>query len=190
MATKPPSNTMALVSLLAGIFSFVCLGAIGAILALIFGFLGLSRAKQMNGNGKGMSIAGIILGILNLIVTAVVIVLIVVFAGSAKDSLNEAIQNIGGTAPASSYEVKVTACSADSMGSVTFNGTITNRTAGSKSFIVQTSVTDSGGAEISTIPAIVTDIPAGATETWDANSFGDPVGSITCKVTGVNNFFN
>lgn len=184
------NNTMATLALVAGILSFLCLGPLGAILAIIFGFLGTSKATEIGGNGRGMAKAGIILGAVNIVISVIAVILIVVLAGRASDSLNEAFENIGGTAPASSYEVTIQKCSENSFGDVVFEGTIRNLTSSSKSFVIQTEVIDAGGEDILTVPAIVTDIPAGATRPWDANAFGMPMGSIDCVVTGVNNFFN
>lgn len=181
---------MATLALVAGILSFLCLGPIGAVLAIVFGILGLGKAKEMNGNGRGLSIAGIVLGIVNIVLSIIGIIVFVILLGAASDKLSEAIQNVGGTAPASSYEIKVTSCSTDEFGYIDFSGTIKNTTNGSKNFLITTEVTDSAGSEIDTFPVPVTDIPPGSTAKWDANSFGDAIGSIDCRVTGVNNLLN
>jgi len=64
-------------SLILGILSFVCLPVILAIAAIITGFMGRSRAKQ-EGSGTGMATSGIVLGIVNLVISAVVIVMLIV----------------------------------------------------------------------------------------------------------------
>lgn len=60
----PVNNGMALAAYYCGVFSFIpCLGAILGPLAVIFGFVGLSKAnKHPKAKGKGHSIAGIICG--------------------------------------------------------------------------------------------------------------------------------
>lgn len=51
-----PNNGLAIAALVLGILTFVCLGPIAGVLAIIFGFLGLKKANEMGGTGKGMSI--------------------------------------------------------------------------------------------------------------------------------------
>jgi ribosomal protein S27AE len=53
------SNGMAIASLVCGLVLCV---PFAWVLAIIFGILGINRAKQIGGRGKGMAIAGIILG--------------------------------------------------------------------------------------------------------------------------------
>jgi hypothetical protein len=50
---------MAIASMVLGI---LWLWWIGSILALIFGYVGLAQIRQRNEAGKGMAIAGIVLG--------------------------------------------------------------------------------------------------------------------------------
>ncbi len=54
------SNGWGLASLICGILSF-CTGGVAGLLAIIFGFVGLKRAKTTH-SGKGMSIVGLLLG--------------------------------------------------------------------------------------------------------------------------------
>ncbi|QOV90923.1 DUF4190 domain-containing protein [Humisphaera borealis] len=57
------SNGWSIAALVTGIISF-CVPLLGGLLALLFGFLGIKRSKVTN-SGKGMSIAGLILGVLS-----------------------------------------------------------------------------------------------------------------------------
>ena len=59
-----PSSTLAIVSLVAGILSFVFVPVIGAIVALITGYMarGETRSIPPKASGDGMATAGIILG--------------------------------------------------------------------------------------------------------------------------------
>jgi len=59
------SNGWGLAALICGILSF-CTGGITGILAIIFGFVGISRSKKTN-SGKGMSIVGLVLGLLTMV---------------------------------------------------------------------------------------------------------------------------
>ena len=60
----PYNNGMALAAYYCGVFSLIpCLWGTLSILAIVFGFLGLKRAKlHPDSKGKGHSIAGIVLG--------------------------------------------------------------------------------------------------------------------------------
>jgi uncharacterized membrane protein len=51
---------MAVASLVCSLFGWLCL--IGPILGLIFGFVALSQIKQTGQRGRGMALAGIIIG--------------------------------------------------------------------------------------------------------------------------------
>jgi len=65
-APAPPvagqSNGMAVAALVCGIISFFCLGLLLGIPAVVLGFLGLNKSKELGGTGKGQAIAGIVLG--------------------------------------------------------------------------------------------------------------------------------
>lgn len=61
------NNGMATASLILGIIANVCCGFPVGIVALILGIIGLSKSKTMCGNGKGMAIAGIILGAVSVV---------------------------------------------------------------------------------------------------------------------------
>lgn len=60
----PVNNGMALAAYYCGVFSFIpCLWGTLSLLAIIFGFVGLSKAnKHPEAKGKGHSIAGIVCG--------------------------------------------------------------------------------------------------------------------------------
>jgi uncharacterized membrane protein len=59
--TKPPRNGLAIASLVLGI---VWLYWLGSILAVVFGHVALSQIKRSGGEqrGRGMAIAGLVLG--------------------------------------------------------------------------------------------------------------------------------
>jgi hypothetical protein len=82
-----PSNGPAIAALVLGICAFVILGPVAAIPAVIFGVIGLRRASD-GADGRGLALAGLILGIVNLVLTVSVIVLIVSLAllGKSVDS--------------------------------------------------------------------------------------------------------
>jgi uncharacterized membrane protein len=55
------TNRMAIASLVCSLFGWLCL-IIGPILGLIFGFVALSQIRQTGQRGRGMAIAGIVIG--------------------------------------------------------------------------------------------------------------------------------
>ncbi len=82
--TEGQNTTLGLVSLILGIASFICLGLLGSIPAIILGMMQRSKIKN-NPNefgGSGMALAGIILGALNIVVSVVVLVIYVIVIAS------------------------------------------------------------------------------------------------------------
>lgn len=59
------------------VFSILWLGGLGSILGLILGLVAVWRIDSSAEKGQGFAVAGIILGALGLIVTAVLIILVV-----------------------------------------------------------------------------------------------------------------
>ncbi len=74
----PYRNGMALASYYCGVFSIIPLFWVSlSILAIIFGFLGLNKAKvRPEMGGKGHSITGIVLGIITILLPICIIVAI------------------------------------------------------------------------------------------------------------------
>lgn len=76
------SNGLAITSLVVSILSFflafVAFGALGGILAVVLGVIALKQIKAANGaqGGRGMAIAGIIVGAVSIVIGAIVFVLI------------------------------------------------------------------------------------------------------------------
>jgi Domain of unknown function (DUF4190) len=65
----PYRNGMALASYYCGVFSLIpCLWGTLSILAIVFGFIGLGKAKERpEAGGKGHCITGIVLGIITIV---------------------------------------------------------------------------------------------------------------------------
>jgi hypothetical protein len=64
----PRGNGAAVASLICGILG--CVPVITSLAAIILGFVGISKSRQPGRGGKGMAIAGIVLGLIGLIVWA------------------------------------------------------------------------------------------------------------------------
>jgi Domain of unknown function (DUF4190) len=88
----PPSqpgsgtNTFAIVSLVASLLGWVCVG-IGSILGIVFGFLALNQIKQTGQGGRGLAIAGIVIGIVS-IVGGIIYWIIVMIAAGTNTTVN------------------------------------------------------------------------------------------------------
>jgi hypothetical protein len=74
----PPTNNLALISLVAGIASFVILPVIGAIIAVVTGHIARGQIKRTGESGSGMALAGLILGYVHLALFAIVLVLLII----------------------------------------------------------------------------------------------------------------
>ena len=181
------SNGLAVAALVLGILTFVCLGPIGAILAIVFGALGLKRAKEI-GDGQGMSIAGIVLGSVGMVGSIIAIILLVTLGATATHNLN----NFGGEADPSTFTIATGACGVDLLGTATFSGTIKNTTSSSKNFSIKAEFRNQQtGAVIDTSSDLVSDIAPGDTAQWRVTSLGNQAGSaVRCQVLEVDNFFN
>jgi hypothetical protein len=78
-APAQSTNGFAIASMVLGILWIYW---IGSILAIIFGFIAMSQIKERNQSGRGMAIAGLILGFIG-IGTLVLVILIVALGDSA-----------------------------------------------------------------------------------------------------------
>ncbi len=76
----PRTNSLAIASLVTGILSWVLCPFLGAGLAVIFGHVARGQIRQSGEGGTGMALAGLILGYVNLALSALVFVGYVVFA--------------------------------------------------------------------------------------------------------------
>ena len=59
-APAQPKNGLAIAGFVVSLVSFLCCGSL-ALIGLILSIVGLVKSKEMNGSGKGLAIAGIIL---------------------------------------------------------------------------------------------------------------------------------
>lgn len=99
--SPPPTNTLAIVSLVAGVLSWVFFPVIGAIVGVVTGHMARSEIKASLGaqSGDGLAIAGLILSYINLATTCVSLLLVLLFFGgmfglSACAILSESAQLI------------------------------------------------------------------------------------------------
>ncbi len=184
------SNGMAIAALVLGIVSLVLFFACGAgilagVLAAVFGFLGLSKAKQ-SGQGRGMSLAGLILGLIGIIGGILFLVLVTIGINNADHTLND----IGGVADSSDYELKTGDCQVDRYGEVTFDGTIQNTAGRDMNFTIEGQIREAGSGNLLESPSAYVQVPEGQTAKWTMTTFLSDPTDVTCEVNSVNNFFN
>lgn len=78
------NSTLAVISLIAGLGSWVIFPTIGAIVAIILGHMARREIRESGGalSGDGMALAGLLLGYVNLIISVLVIcVVLLMFLG-------------------------------------------------------------------------------------------------------------
>jgi len=85
----PSTNGLAIASLICSIGSYLLLPGVAAVLGVIFGHLALGqiRASQGREEGRGMAIAGLILGYVNLalcVLIVVFVILVIAVAGQQQ----------------------------------------------------------------------------------------------------------
>jgi competence protein ComGC len=102
-AGPPPSNGMATGALVTGLISALCLPVL-FIVAIPLGFLGLSKAKQLNGVGRGQALGGLIAGFVGLLWCIGLIILLVAGAFAADDIVDDAACSLDRTLLRSSVE--------------------------------------------------------------------------------------
>ena len=87
------NNTMAITGMILGILSIVfcwipILGLVLAIIGLILGVKGLNNAKQMEGKGKGMGIAGVSCGSVGIVLSIIYTIFWIFTVLIVKETIN------------------------------------------------------------------------------------------------------
>lgn len=134
------SNGPATTSMILGIISLVCLGIVTGIPAIIFGVIGKKKAAEMNGEGSGQAIAGLVLGIIGTVWSVIAIIIFILAAATAdtatsdiKKSIDKANKEydakkarIGDEAKTSDYEITKVEKDVGSYGYITYSAYIEN----------------------------------------------------------------
>lgn len=81
--TPTATNGLAIASLVVGVLWLYWLGS---ILALVFGYIALSQIRRKNESGRGLAIAGIVLGWVGVGVLVVILILLAVATSQAPNS--------------------------------------------------------------------------------------------------------
>lgn len=86
-----PQNGMGTAALVMGILQFVCLGTIGSILAIVFGRIGMNKAKKGLATNGGVAKAGFWLGIAGVILSIIGIIIAVFAIGFGVKVVNDSL---------------------------------------------------------------------------------------------------
>lgn len=97
--SAPSTNGFAIASLVLGI---VWLWFLGSVLAVIFGAIAIAQINRSQGaqTGKGMAVAGVVLGIIGVVLACVLALLIV---GGSTVQINERCVTVGGVTTCSTF---------------------------------------------------------------------------------------
>jgi hypothetical protein len=165
----------------------LCLGPVAGIVAIVLGILGMKKAGEI-GTGKGMALAGLILGIVGTILGVVIVVAI----AAGGDSISDSLDDIGGAADPDDYEISLPAdaCSIDEFGFITFQGTIENTANRDMSFVIEGTIRDTADDVVIDRQNTYVDVAEGDTARWEIVASVDEPVDITCNVSGVDNLFN
>jgi hypothetical protein len=78
---QPPTNGLAVASLVFGIISWFMCPLVGGIVAIITGHVARSQIRRTGESGSGMAMAGLVLGYIHIAVTVVTFFIVVAVIG-------------------------------------------------------------------------------------------------------------
>ena len=102
-------NGMGVAALVFGIVQFFCLPFIGAILAIVFGRIGINKAKRGEASNGGMAKAGFWLGIVGLVLSiigGIITVIVLIFAVNTVNTNTSADVNSQTGLPDGQYAIQ------------------------------------------------------------------------------------
>ena len=82
----PRTNSTAIVSLVAGISAFVFCPVIGGIVAIITGHVAIGQIQRTVEQGRGLAIAGLVLGYVHM--TLILLIVVVFVLGAVARTVN------------------------------------------------------------------------------------------------------
>ena len=92
-------NSMGVLALIAGILGFTCMPFIGAVLAIIFGRIGIKKAEQGLATNGAMARVGFWLGVISLVLSAIGFAIIIILTIVAAIAGGEGTCGIGNNPP-------------------------------------------------------------------------------------------
>jgi hypothetical protein len=92
-------NSMGVLALIAGILGFTCMPFIGAVLAVIFGRIGIKKAEQGLATNGAMARVGFWLGVISLVLSAIGFAIIIILTIVAAIAGGDGTCGIGNNPP-------------------------------------------------------------------------------------------
>lgn len=100
LPTPTTKSSLPMVSFICGLLSFLCVPVVLAIIAIVTGVMGRKRARA-EGNSTGFATAGLVLGLLNLVASAIGILLAVSMGVGVVNQVTEQMTVVRELVPAS-----------------------------------------------------------------------------------------
>lgn len=175
-----PGKGMAVTSFIVGLVSLVIawlpfifvLAAIGAVLGVVFGVLGLRNAARHEGYGRGYAVAGIVLSV----AAALMCVVGFLFTRAVMREVSDFLDP-------GEYSVELTRCETE--GSlVSAEGNITNLGDDAQAYTITIDYLVNGVREESDT-VTVSQVRPGETMTFEATAFVNTAAAVTCEVNDV-----
>jgi hypothetical protein len=198
-AASAPTNGTATAALILGIVSFVCLGPIAGIVAMVLGFSAKKKAKEMGGIGAGQATAGIVLGAIGTVLWTIGMILFLVLGvwaanetedaskefNKAVEESNERLDRNGEVAKSSDYDITNQEVDVSSFGSVTFSASIENTADFDTGFTIEVQCEGNLG-ETLTQEGYAYSMSPGDKDNFEAYfSFDTETTSATCEIQSV-----
>ncbi len=181
-----PSNSMAIASLVAGIASLVlCMTFVVGALAVVLGVVGLYRGAHRGGAKRGEAIAGIVLGVLSVVVGALAWVAVFL----AVDNVSEVLESAVGPADPTTFSILLQECTTSQNAKVTASGVIENTSGSIKSFEIEIEFARDDSV-IEKADSLVLNLAPGDVEFWAVVGYVPGTAVATCQVGEVNNYLN
>jgi hypothetical protein len=162
------TNGLAIASL---VLSLLWICGIGSLVAVVFGIIALSQTKKSGQKGKGLAIAGLVIGSLGLIATVVTTVVVV----TSADKIIE-------TSPDERDDVELVSCATEGSRGVAVLK-VTNDSSKPSSYIISVQFDDLSG-NIGSVPSVEPD----ETTIIEIRSASDVDSEPTCSVEYVQRF--
>jgi hypothetical protein len=189
VAPPPAGNGFAVAGFVLALLAVLCgfvpfffvLTWILAVLGLVFGLVGLSRARSTPSRPHmGVAVAAVALSA----VAAVMGVGGMLLTDHVFDEIREDIRGAFGPADPSTYDLGSVSCSVDGTGSAVAVGNITNTTNVARSFGVVVEFEEPNGAQQRS-RGFILDVPPGGSSDWQVETIFDVAAGTDCRVVEV-----
>jgi hypothetical protein len=186
------SNPPAAASFILAVLGFVAvcsvigsfIAFIPGVAAIVFGVFGLRKTRELTGGmSRGVSIAGIAIGVFDVLASVAAFLIVAVFVASSDFAVIDREP-----AEVDDYELSDRTCRVDG-GLAVAGGILTNRSGAEHGFVISVRFLD-GGAELgSASDELETDLEDGSTWAWEVVYPIDPeavnTDSLDCRVSQV-----